>query len=219
MKSSFISCKKIDLLYCSMEQYDDRVDAYIAKSADFAKPILIHLRELVHRASPELKETMKWGSPFFDHDGPVCQLAAFRQHCAFGFWKVSVIDDPYHILNKEPDTAGSIGRITTLADLPEDKILIEYIQQALSLNLHGIKVPSPIKVQIEKSELIIPLYFTEVLDRHPLVKEQFGKFSPSQKKEYISWFEEAKTETTKLKRLETAIEWISEGKIRHWKYK
>lgn len=202
-----------------MEQYDDRVDAYIAKSADFAKPVLIHLRELVHRASPELKETMKWSCPFFDHEGPVCQLAAFKQHCAFGFWKAPLMDDPYKILNQEPDTAGSIGRITSLADLPEDKILIEYIRQALSLNLQGIKVPSRAKPETEKSELVTPAYFIEILNQNPLVKEQFGKFSPSQKKEYISWFEEAKTETTKLKRLETAIEWISEGKIRHWKYK
>lgn len=202
-----------------MEQYDDRVDAYIAKSADFAKPILIHLRELVHRASPELKETMKWSCPFFDHEGPVCQLAAFKQHCAFGFWKASVMDDPYQILNKEPDTAGNIGRITSLADLPEDKILIEYIRQALALNLQGIKVPSRAKPKTEKSELVTPAYFIEILNQNPLIKEQFEKFSPSQKKEYISWFEEAKTETTKLKRLETAIEWIKEGKIRHWKYK
>lgn len=202
-----------------MEQYDDRVDAYIAKSADFAKPILIHLRELVHRASPELKESMKWSCPFFDLDGPVCQMAAFKQHCAFGFWKAAAMDDPYQILNKEPDTAGSIGRITSLADLPEDKILIEYIQQALSLNLQGIKVPSRTKVQTEKSEFVTPVYFIEVLNQNPLVKEHFEKFSPSQKKEYISWFEEAKTETTRIKRLETAIEWISEGKIRHWKYK
>jgi uncharacterized protein YdeI (YjbR/CyaY-like superfamily) len=202
-----------------MEQYDDRVDAYIAKSADFAKPVLIHLRELVHRASPELKETMKWSCPFFDHEGPVCQLAAFKQHCAFGFWKAPLMDDPYKILNQEPDTAGSIGRITSLADLPEDKILIEYIRQALSLNLQGIKVPSRAKPETGKSELVTPAYFIEILNQNPLVKEQFVKFSPSQKKEYISWFEEAKTETTKLKRLETAIEWISEGKIRHWKYK
>lgn len=202
-----------------MEQYDDRVDAYIAKSADFAKPILIHLRELAHKASSELNETMKWSCPFFDYEGPVCQMAAFKQHCAFGFWKAALMNDPYQILNKEPDTAGSIGRITSLADLPEDKILIEYIQQALSLNLQGVKVPSRIKVQTEKKELITPVYFIEVLNRNPLVKEQFEKFSPSQKKEYISWFEEAKTEPTRIKRLETAIEWISEGKIRNWKYK
>jgi uncharacterized protein YdeI (YjbR/CyaY-like superfamily) len=208
-----------DLLYCNMEQYDSRVDAYIAKSADFAKPILTHLRELVHQASPELKETIKWSCPFFDHDGPVCQLAAFKQHCAFGFWKEALMDDPFKILNREADTAGSLGRITSLADLPEDEILIQYIRHALSLNLQGVKAPARNKIQAEKRELLVPPYFTEVLNQNLAVKEQFEKFSPSQKKEYITWLEEAKTEATRLKRLETAIEWISEGKSRNWKYK
>lgn len=202
-----------------MEQYDSRVDAYIAKSADFARPILIHLRGLVHIASADLKETMKWSSPFFDHDGPVCQMAAFNKHCAFGFWKATLMDDPYQILNQEPDTAGSLGRITSIADLPEDNILIQYIQQALALNTEGIKVPSRIKTQQQKSELEVPPYLTEALDQSPGVKEQFEKFSPSQKKEYITWLEEAKTEGTRIKRLNTAIEWIGEGKPRHWKYK
>lgn len=202
-----------------MEQYDARVDAYIAKSADFAKPILTHLRELVHQASAELKETMKWSSPFFDHEGPVCQMAAFKQHCAFGFWKAALMDDPYKILNQQADTAGSLGRITSLDDLPEDKILIEYIQQAVALNIRGIKAPIIDKAKARKSEIVIPVYLTELLHRNILVKEQFEKFSPSQQKEYISWFEDAKTEATRIKRLATASEWIAEGKSRNWKYK
>lgn len=202
-----------------MEQYDSRVDAYIARSADFAKPIIIHLRRLVHEASPELKETIKWSCPFFDHHGPVCQLAAFKQHCAFGFWKAGLMDDPYQLLNQEADTAGNLGRITTISDLPADEILIQYIRQALSLNIEGVKNPPKTKPQAEKTELTIPLYFIEILNQNLLVKEQFEKFSPSQKKEYIAWFEDAKTEATKVKRLETAIEWIEEGKSRNWKYK
>jgi len=203
-----------------MEQYDSRVDAYIANSADFAKPILNHLRDLVHRACPELNETIKWSSPFFDYGGPVCQLAAFKQHCAFGFWKAALMDDPFKILNQQPDTAGSLGRITSLSDLPADDILIQYVQQALSLNIQGIKAVPRMKAKAgrEKSELAVPAYLIEILDQNPLVKEQFEKFSPSQKKEYISWFEEAKTEATRNRRLETATEWIAEGKTRNWKY-
>jgi len=202
-----------------MEQYDSRVDVYIAKSADFAKPILTHLRDLVHRAAPELKETMKWSCPFFDHEGPVCQMAAFKQHCAFGFWKAALMDDPNKILNQQPDTAGSIGRITSLSDLPADEVLIQYIRHALSLNVAGIKAAPRAKSPVVETTSTIPAYFTEILEQHPLVKEQFENFSPSQKKEYLSWFEEAKTEATRIKRLDTAIEWIGEGKIRHWKYK
>jgi uncharacterized protein YdeI (YjbR/CyaY-like superfamily) len=204
-----------------MEQYDSRVDDYIAKSADFAQPILNHLRDLVHRASSELKETMKWSSPFFEYEGPVCQMAAFKHHCAFGFWKAALMNDPNHILNQQPDTAGSFGRITSLSDLPADDILIKYVKQALALNIQGVKASPRVKAKAEpgNNELVIPSYFLEVLHKNALVKQQFEKFSPSQKKEYISWFNEAKTEVTRNKRMETAIEWIAEGKIRNWKYK
>lgn len=202
-----------------MEQYDSRVDAYIEKSADFAKPILRHLRDLVHKASPQLMETMKWSCPFFDCEGAVCQMVAFKQHCGFGFWKATLMEDPYKLLNAEPGTAGSFGRITSLADLPSDEILIEYIQQAVSLNLKGVKAPARPKAQADKANVGIPDYFNAVLSQNPVLNTQFEKFSPSQKKEYITWFEEAKTESTKAKRIATAIEWITEGKSRMWKYK
>jgi uncharacterized protein YdeI (YjbR/CyaY-like superfamily) len=202
-----------------MEQYDSRVDAYIEKSPEFAKPILTHLRNLVHQASSELRETMKWSCPFFEYEGPVCQLVAFKQHCGFGFWKATLMDDPHDILNKHPDTAGSFGRITSLADLPADDILIQYIQHALSLNVQGVKAPARPKSQPEKGPMAIPADFAEQLSLNAVLNQQFEKFSPSQKKEYLSWFEEAKTEATRAKRLATAVEWISEGKTRMWKYK
>jgi uncharacterized protein YdeI (YjbR/CyaY-like superfamily) len=202
-----------------MEQYDSRVDAYIEKSAEFAKPILKHVRNLVHQASPDLKETMKWGCPFFDYNGPVCQMAAFKQHCGFGFWKATLMDDPYKILNQQEETAGSFGRITSLSDLPGDDILIEYIRHALKLNAEGIKAPARPKKNVDKGELLVPEYFVEALNENALAKQQFDKFSVSQKREYTSWFEEAKTEATRTKRIASAIEWISEGKIRNWKYK
>jgi uncharacterized protein YdeI (YjbR/CyaY-like superfamily) len=202
-----------------MEQYDSRVDAYIEKSPDFAKPILKHLRDLVHKASPQIKETMKWSCPFFDCEGPVCQMVAFKQHCGFGFWKAKLMDDPYKILNAQPETAGSFGRITSLADLPSDDILIEYIQHALSLNLQGVKAPARAKSQQDKGPLDIPEYFADLLSQNDVLSGKFEKFSPSQKKEYLTWFEDAKTEATKAKRLATAVEWISEGKSRMWKYK
>ena len=107
----------------------------------------------------------------------------------------------------------------SLADLPDDQVLIQYIRHALSLNVEGIKAAKRPKSPVVQTAATIPAYFTEILEQHPLVNEHFEKFSPSQKKEYLSWFEEAKTEATRTKRLDTAIEWISEGKIRNWKYK
>src|SRR5665213_986858 len=122
-----------------MEQYDLRVDAYIAKSADFAKPILEHLRKLVHDTSPLLTETIKWGFPFFDYKGSVCQMAAFKEHMGFGFWKQAQLNDPGKLIQQEGGDAGSFGRSSKLSDLPSDEILAGFIKQAIQLNESGTK--------------------------------------------------------------------------------
>lgn len=202
-----------------MEPYSERVDAYIEKSKDFAKPILTHLRKLVHEASPDFTETIKWGAPFFDCKGPVCHMMAFKEHCGFGFWQGGNMDDPDQILKLEDQNAGSIGKITRMEDLPADEILIKYIRQALALSKAGVKAPFRAKKATNTAELLVPDYFLEALASNINAAEHFEKFSPSQKKEYVTWLEEAKSEVTRMKRLESAIEWISEGKSRHWKYK
>jgi uncharacterized protein YdeI (YjbR/CyaY-like superfamily) len=204
-----------------MENLDPRVDAFIAKAADFAKPILIHLRQLVHTAQPGIVETMKWSMPFFDYKGPVCQMAAFKQHAAFGFWRATLLTDPYNVLNKgEESSAGSLGRITSLADLPADEILIEYIREAIKLNESGEKGTMKIKDKpsAPKREIEVPEEFINLLDANPLVEEHFNKFSPSKQNEYLAWFAEAKTDATRSKRIQQAMEWIAEGKSRNWKY-
>ncbi|RCH54198.1 hypothetical protein DJ568_12915 [Mucilaginibacter hurinus] len=202
-----------------MEKFDNRVDLYIARSADFAKPILIHLRELVHRACPEITETIKWSSPFFDYKGPVCQMAAFKQHCSFGFWNAAKLTDPHKVLNTEIAAAGNFGRLTSLADLPEDDILVQYIQEAFDLNDKTEKTPGRKSNTAEKQELVIPDYITLVLSEDINAMTNFENFSPSKKKEYVDWITDAKTDATRDKRLAIALEWISEGKSRHWKYK
>src|SRR3978361_378372 len=127
-----------------MEQYDNRIDAYIAKSADFAKPILEHIRKVVHEASPLITENVKWGMPFFEYKGPLCQMAAFKQHCGFGFWKAGRLNDPDHLLNSGEDaSAGSFGRITSIADLPDSDILKGFVLQAIQLNENGVKNEKP----------------------------------------------------------------------------
>jgi uncharacterized protein YdeI (YjbR/CyaY-like superfamily) len=200
-----------------MEKYDERVDAYIDKSAEFAKPILKHIRELVHKASPEITETIKWGFASFDYKGPVCSMAAFKQHCSFGFWKTKLIPDPYNLLTKSDEAMGQLGKISALTDLPDDDILVEYIRNAVRLNEQGIKNPvkKPVAARIE---IQVPAYFAAVLEKHPLAKEKFDQFSYSHRKEYIEWITEAKTEPTREKRIATTIEWLTEGKSRNWKY-
>jgi uncharacterized protein YdeI (YjbR/CyaY-like superfamily) len=201
-----------------MGKKDKRIDAYILKSADFAVPILIHLRELVNTACPDVEEKIKWGMPFFDYkEEGLCNMASFKQHCAFGFWKASLMKDKSLLENAKGETAmGHLGKITSLKDLPSDKKMISYIKEAMKLNEAGVKV---VKVKpTEKSELDIPGYFTKALKTNKAAQKTFQAFSYSAKKEYVMWIVEAKTEETRNKRMEQALEWMAEGKQRNWKY-
>jgi uncharacterized protein YdeI (YjbR/CyaY-like superfamily) len=201
-----------------MPKKDARIDLYISKSADFAKPILIHLRELIHTACPDVQETIKWGFASFDFKGPMCSMASFKQHCAFGFWKASLFKDKSLLSNAESESAmGHYGKITSLKDLPSDKKIIAHIKEAIMLNEKGIKLPSR-KVATAKKKVVVPDYFIKQMKKNKKAFTTFENFSPSHKREYVEWITEAKTNETKNRRMETAIEWMSEGKPRNWKY-
>lgn len=198
-----------------MGKKDSRVDAYIDKSADFARPILKHLRKLVHAGCPEVEETVKWQFPhFMIHGGILCSMAAFKAHATFGFWKGSLMKSLDGHATSEK-AMGQYGRITRLAELPKDKIIIEQVKEAARLNAEGIKAP---RVTKEKKPLRIPPYFTAALKGNPKAFTTFNNFSPSHKREYVEWITEAKTDATRQKRLATTIEWLAEGKSRNWKY-
>lgn len=202
------------------QQYDERIDAYIAKAAPFAKPILEHIRKIVHETSPLLTETIKWGMPFFEYKGPVCMMAAFKQHCAFGFWKASRLNDPNHLLNPGEDTAaGSFGRVYAISDLPGNDALRDFILQTIEINNSEKNAPAVKKAPAEKKELIVPDYFISRLNEHPKAKDTYEKFSPSHKKEYVEWIVDAKTDATREKRLTEAMQMMEEGKSRMWKYR
>ena len=197
-----------------MSEKDPRIDAYIERQADFAKPILNHLRKLIHKASPKVSETVKWGMPAFEYKGLVCSFAAFKQHCTFGFWKQSLMEKD--AFASEKTAMGSFGRITSKKDLPQDDVIIRLVQQAVELNEKGIKVTK--KPAAGNKELDIPDYLTAALKKNKAAQKTFENFPYSCKKEYVQWVTEAKTEPTREKRLATTIEWLSEGKRRNWKY-
>jgi uncharacterized protein YdeI (YjbR/CyaY-like superfamily) len=201
-----------------MNKQDPRIDAYIAKAAPFAQAILQHIRKLVHKACPDITETMKWSFPHFEYKGVVCSMAAFKQHCAFGFWKASIMKDPNKIMQiKDRGAMGHFDRITTVKDLPADKIMIAYIKEAVQLNENGIKLPA--KTKTTQKEIVVPTAIIAALKKNVKAKKVFEAFSPSHQKEYIEWITEAKTEPTRIKRLNTMLEWLQEGKDRNWKYK
>jgi uncharacterized protein YdeI (YjbR/CyaY-like superfamily) len=196
-----------------MAKKDARIDRYINDAAPFAQPILKHLRKVVHQGCPEVEETMKWSMPFFMYKGVLCNMAAFKEHCSFGFWKSKLILGK----NAKDDGMGHFGRITSLSDLTADRQLLGYIKEAVRLNDTGAKVPGRGKPK-EKSPLVIPDYLSAALHQNKKARETFESFSYSHQKEYVEWLAEAKRDETRAKRLETTLAWLREGKPRNWKY-
>jgi uncharacterized protein YdeI (YjbR/CyaY-like superfamily) len=199
---------------------DKRIDAYIAKAQPFARPILTKIRELIHKGNPAVTETIKWGMPSFDYKGPFCSMASFKQHAIFGFWKYKLIKDPKNYLglrsNEGGEAMGNMGRIYSIKDLPPDKAMLDFVKQAKKLNDEGVKMPA--KPQKPKVELVIPSYFIAAVKKNKKALAVFENFPYSSKKEYVMWVTEAKTEDTRNSRLQLAVQWISEGKRRNWKY-
>jgi len=196
-----------------MPTTDPRVDAYIAKAADFAQPVLEHLRALVHAACPDVEETIKWGFPHFMYKGMMCSMASFKAHCALNFWKAELLmaDEA----NRE--AMGQFGRIASIKDLPSKKALTAYIRQAMKLNDDGVAAPARAKPAAPRA-LEIPDELSAALKKSPVAGQHFAAFSPSKRRDYAEWIADAKTEATRTRRLEQAVEWISEGKARNWKY-
>jgi hypothetical protein len=193
-----------------MAKRDARVDAYIVKAAAFAKPILSHFRELVHQACPDVEETWKWSFPHFEYKGVLCSMAAFKEHCAFGFWKGDLI-----IKDADRSAMGHLGRVKSISDLPPDKVLIQYIKEGVRLNEEGIKRERKPAV---RKELVVPDYLIAALKKNKKALSTFENFSYSHKKEYVEWITEAKREETRAARMKIALKWLSQGKSRHWKH-
>jgi uncharacterized protein YdeI (YjbR/CyaY-like superfamily) len=205
------------------DTFDPRVDAYIAKSKPFAQPILNHLRELVHKACPAVVETMKWSRPFFEYKGVILgNMSAFNEHCSFGFWgeEIAAVLREANLL--QPDAMGSLGRLTRVEDLPAHKQMLSLLRQAAALVDSG-QYTSPIAarnkvVKAPAAAIEAPPEFTKALKANRKASAAFAAFSPSCKREYVEWIADAKRAETRDKRIATAIEWISEGKQRNWKY-
>jgi len=201
-----------------MVEKDKRIDLYISNAREFAQPILEHLRSVIHNASPDIEETIKWGMPHFQYASKiVCSMAAFKEHCAFGFRQATLMKDPHGLLNTGDGKSGMghLGRIQKLKDLPSDRILIQYIREAIALIDQGAKV---LKKAASPKELRIPADFLMRMKKKKAASAAFDQLSYSHKKEYVEWITEARREETRIKRMNTAIEWLQEGRSLNWKY-
>jgi len=196
---------------------DERIDIYISNAAPFAQDILARLRTLVHKYCPEVKENIKWGCPHFEYGGKILfSMAAFQQHCACGFRLAGVMSDPDGILQSEDKTAmGNLGRITSVKDLPPERIFAKYLKEAMQLTEMGVLQPRSAK---EAQVPDIPAELAAALKKNRKAMTVFEKFPSSHRKEYIEWIAEAKRPETRQKRVATTIEWLEEGKPRNWKY-
>lgn len=199
-----------------MPKKDPRIDAYIAKAAPFAKPILKYIREAVHAGCPAAEEKIKWGMPHFDYKGPMCGMAAFKNHCSFGFWKSRLVTGNKNA-KTEDDAMGQFGRLASIKDLPNKKTFIGYVRKAKELNDAGIKAPWQ-SAKKKRPPLPVPDYLAAALKKNLKARKSFDGFSPSGRREYIEWITEAKRAETRNERLKTAIKWMAEGKARNWKY-
>ena len=199
-----------------MATNDPRVDAYIANSQAFAQPILRHLRAVVHEACPDVEEAMKWSFPHFDYRGAMmCSMAAFKQHCAFGFWRGAQL---LGADSRNAEAMGDFGRITSLSELPSNARIRSLVKQAMELTDSGTANTARKKSPVAKKPVRVPNDLAAALAKHKTAAAAFAAFPPSQRREYIEWITEAKTTATRERRLLTAIEWLTDGKTRNWKY-
>lgn len=191
-----------------------KVDAYIAKARPFAQPILEHLRELMHRGCPDLEETIKWSMPFFTYKSTILgNMAGFKDHCSFGFWDKGMGSELRIGGN------GPLRHIGSLKDLPPDKQMLQWIRQTAQRVDDGeYQSPMAAKSRKSKPEAEVPAELAAALKRNKKAALSFAAFSPSCQREYATWIAEAKREETRTKRVATAVEWITDGKQRNWKY-
>ena len=197
-----------------MTAFDPRVDTYIARQADFARPILEHLRAVVHAACPGVEETLKWGMPTFLSGGAIlASMAAFKQHATFGYWKHALVMGE----GVERDGMGSYGKMTSIKDLPPKKTLAADLKRAVQLNADKVKSPATRK-SAPKPPPQAPDDLLAALKKNAQARKAFEAFPPSAQRDYVEWIVEAKREETRAKRLAQAVEWMAEGKRRNWKY-
>jgi len=199
---------------------DTRVDAYIAKAQPFAQPILTHLRALVHKAVPEVVETMKWSMPFYTApNGKIfANMSAFKAHASFGIWHVNAVAELKAAGFKSEESMGSIGRVESMKDLPKDALLLKLLRlsgEAAAAGASPMKRTTP---KQPKAPLPVPKDFAAALKKSKKAAATFEAFSPSCRREYLEWITDAKREETRASRIKQAVDWISEGKQRNWKY-
>lgn len=195
---------------------DARIDAYISASAAFAQPILATLRKRVHQACPDIVETIKWGFPHFMYrDKILCSMAAFKAHCALGFWQADVLKIPA----RSDSAMGDFGRLTSMSELPAARDFSALIKDAMTNIAAGRATRAAKKPSAGAPQPVdVPPPLLDAIKQNKTAKLVWQDFSLTKKKDYVEWINAAKRDATRLARIEQSVEWIAEGKSRNWKY-
>ena len=191
---------------------DERIDTYIGRAQPFARPILERIRERVHSALPQAEETLKWSAPAFTLDGKIVLImASFKAHASLNFWRGQELCGD----EAKADGMGQFGKLRSLDDLPPPDELDRLIREAGEL---ARAAPAPRKVKHAKQEAELHPQFAAALAKTPEAKAALEGFSPAARRDYVDWIAEAKRDETRQKRIASAVDWLSEGKKRNWKY-
>ncbi len=199
-----------------MKDARKEVDAYIAKSAEFARPIRKKIRAAFLKADPAIREEIKWGCPHFVRKGILGGMTAFKQHATFGFWKGGRMKDPQGIFRGVGKTGMCAVKLAEVSQLPSDSVLAAYVSEAVTLD--DSPESAVLKPKRATKPLKVPPIFMAALRRNKTTLASFEAFPPSHKREYVEWVVEAKQAETRARRLATAVDWIAKGKHRNWKY-
>lgn len=194
---------------------DPRVDVYIDRAAPFAKPILIRLRRAVHMGCPDVVETLKWSVPAFEHHGILAGMAAFKAHCLFNLWKTPQLK-AQGLSKPLVQALERSNRVTSVGELPAQRLLVQIIKKAAALNESGVKAPRMLKAP--KPPARVPADLKAALAKRPAAAKTFAAMSPSHKREYVEWITDAKAAETRARRVAQTVAWVGEGKSRNWKY-
>lgn len=199
-----------------MGRRSPEVDAYIARAADFARPVLRELRRRFHKASPEIDEAIKWGCPSFEHQGIVGGMASFKRHVSWGLWKAALIDDPDRLMKSTASSPMGGGSVANVDELPPESVMLGWIRQAVDLNKRGVKPPA--RAASARPPTRAPADLAKAIRKRTKASATWAALSPSHRREYVDWVQDAKRPETRLRRIAQSVLWLEEGKTRHWKY-
>jgi len=127
------------------------IDEKIKKLGDWRGKMLAKMREIIHRADPEIVEEMKWrGTPVFSHGGIVCTGETYKSVVKLTFAKGAALEDPAGLFNSSLE--GNVRRAIDIheGEKVDEAALKELIRAAVALNLKGKKLPKSRKSTVEQ---------------------------------------------------------------------